>query len=475
MPSSPSSRPGRVRQLRGLLVDLEPLRRDRDFRLLWLGQLISGVGRQVTVVALPYEVFVLTGTPLSIGVLAIVQLVPILVFALGGGAIADAVDRRRVLLATQVGLMACSLGFALVAFQPHPPVAAFYVIAFVAAGLSAVDQPARSSAIPRLVPRERLPAAIAMGQLSFQTVGVAGPLVGGVVLVTLGVAAAFVVDVVTYLAAIGAALAIAPIRAHPDAARPTLSAIAEGLRFVRLRRIVLASFVIDLDAMIFGMPSALFAPLALDVFHAGPAGVGLLTAAPAAGALVGAMLTGWVGGVRRPGRAVVIAVVGWGLAITAFGLAANQFALALVFLALAGAADVVSAVLRSAIVQFETPDRLRGRVMSIHSLVVTSGPRLGDAEAAGVAALVGPQLSVISGGVLCLVGLLAVVRAFPELMGFRLGEVAAESASDVEAAGTVDGPAGDRRTATVTSEEVARLEGAAPVATVAPRHEAADD
>jgi MFS family permease len=187
------------------------------------------------------------------------------------------------------------------------------------------------------------------------------------------------------------------------------------LRFVRARRIVMSTFVIDLNAMIFGMPTSLFPALALDVYGVGPLGVGLMTAAPAFGALIAVFFTGWTGRVRRPGRAVIVAVAGWGSAILAFGLATASFEVALVCLALAGAADVVSAVLRSGIIQFETPDEIRGRVMSIHGLVVTSGPRLGDAEAAAVAALVGPSLSVVSGGILCLLGLVWVVRAFPEL------------------------------------------------------------
>jgi MFS family permease len=424
MPDAP---PGRGRVLRGLLVDLEPLRRDRDFRLLWLGQLVSGTGRQVTAVALPYQLYILTRTPLSIGILAVVQLVPILAFALGGGAIADAVDRRRLLLVTQLGLAACSLAFVGLALLPSAPIVAYYAVAFVAAGVGAVDQPARSSAIPRLVARERLTPAIALGQLGFQAVGVVGPVVGGLLLATVGAAAAFGLDVVTFIAAIGALLLMAPIRPQPGAARPSLASIAEGLRFARDRRIILATFVVDLDAMIFGMPSSLFPALALDVFRAGPAGVGLLVAAPAAGALVAAALTGWASHVRRPGRAVVVAVAAWGIAILGFGLLTASFPLALLCLALAGAADVISAVLRGSIAQLETPDELRGRVMSIHALVVTSGPRLGDAEAAAVAAVVGAQASVVSGGILCLVGLVAVARAFPELLGYRVVPPSAEA------------------------------------------------
>jgi MFS family permease len=399
---------GQARRVRGLLVDLQPLRLDRDFRLLWIGQLVSGAGRQVTAVALPYQLYVMTRNPLAVGLLALVQLVPILVFSLGGGAVADAVDRRRLLLLTQAGLSVAS-----------PPIVAFYIVAFFAAGLGAVDQPARSAALPRIVARERLTAAIALNQLGFQVVAVAGPALGGVLLLFVGTAPAFFLDALTFGAAILALLLMAPIPPHPGAARPGLAAIAEGLRFVRARRIVLSTFVIDFVAMVFGMPSSLFPALALDVFGTGPAGVGLLAAAPAAGALVGSVFSGWTTSVRRPGRAVIVAVAGWGLAITAFGLVTMSFPLALLFLALAGAADLVSAVLRSGIVQLETPDEIRGRVMSIHILVVTSGPRLGDAEAALVAAIAGPQASVVSGGLLCLAGLAWVVQAFPELRRYE--------------------------------------------------------
>src|ERR1035437_5923026 len=181
--------------LRGLLVDIEPLKRDRDFRMIWLGQLISGLGRQVTVVALPFELWQLTHSSLSIGLLALVQLVPIVVFALGGGAIADAVDRRRLLVATQALLALSSVCLAVLAAQPSPPIWALYVVAFVAAGVGAVDQPARASALPRLVPRERLPAAIAVSWLSSQTVSVAGPIFAGLLIAVAGVATAFALDV----------------------------------------------------------------------------------------------------------------------------------------------------------------------------------------------------------------------------------------------------------------------------------------
>lgn len=406
---------------RGLFLDTTPLRRDRDYRWLWSGQAISGMGNQITRVALPFQVYVLTGSTLAIAALTIFQLVPILLFALGAGALADAVDRRRLLMVTQVGLAACSLTLTLLAISGNPPLPALFGVAFLAAGLGAVDQPTRSSAIPRLVPAERLPAAIALNQLNFQTASIIGPAIGGLLIATVGIAGAYAVDVVSFLATFTALVAIRPLPPLGDALRPGLAAIAEGLRFARERRAILGSFAIDLNAMVFGMPTSLFPVLALDVFQTGPAGFGLLASAPAVGAFLGALLSGWVSSVRRIGRAIVLAVLGWGLAITAFGLVTFSFPLACLFLALAGTADVFSAVFRSTLVQLETPDALRGRIMSIHGLVVTSGPRIGDIEAAAVAAFAGPQAAVISGGIACLLGVLVVARYFPELVGHTIG------------------------------------------------------
>ena len=382
---------------------------------MWSGQIISVMGNQITRIALPYQVFVLTGSTLAIGVLSLFQLIPILVFALGAGSLADVVDRRRLLIVTQTGLAICSFGLLLLALHGSPPIILLFLIAAVAAGLSSVDQPTRASSVPRLVPPERLPAAIALNQLSYQTASIVGPAVGGVLIATVGLAGAYVVDVLTFLATLIALFAIRPLPPMGAVTRPGLAAIKEGLRYVRQRRVILSTFAIDLNAMIFGMPTALFPVLALEVFRTGPAGFGLLAASPAVGAFFGALLSGWVSRVHRTGRAILFAVIGWGLAITAFGLATFSFPLALIFLAAAGAADVFSAVFRSTLVQLETPDGLRGRVTSIHTLTVMSGPRLGDVEASVVAALVNPQFAVVSGGIACVIGVWVVVRAFPEL------------------------------------------------------------
>lgn len=347
--------------------------------------------------------------------MTLVQLLPLLLFSLGGGAIADAFDRRKVLVATQLALGATSLALVLLTLQESPSLPLLFIVAFGASGLAAIDWPARSSATPRLVPPERLRAALALGQLSYNGSSVLGPILAGVLIGAVGVPGAFGVDVLTYAASLAMILRIRPIPPHGDARRAGLEAIREGLRFVRNRRLILSTFAIDLNAMIFGMPTALFPVLALDVFQVGAVGLGLLTAAPAAGAFGAIILSGAVSRVRRIGRGIVLAVAAWGAAIVGFGLSTFFFPLALLFLALAGAADVVSAVFRSSVVQMEAPDELRGRVGAIHILVVTSGPRVGDIEAALVASVVGAQLSVISGGLLCLLGVVAVVRAFPEL------------------------------------------------------------
>jgi MFS family permease len=427
--SAPERRPAPERpprrRLSGLIADPAPLRHDRDFRLLWLGQAISTVGRMITSIVLPYQVYVLTGDLLAVGLLSIVQLVPILVFALGGGAVADAVDRRRLLLVTQAGLAASSLALAVIALLPDPPVAAIYATAFVAAGLGAIDQPARSSAIPRLVPPERLTAAIAMNQLVFNGSAVIGPAIGGIVLATAGITAAYLIDVVTFGAAIVALLLISPIPPAPGAVRPSLTTVLEGLRFARSRREVLATFIVDINAMVFGSPRSLFPALALDVFRVGPAGVGLMSSAVGLGAVVAAVFSGWTSTVRRPGRAVLVSVAVWSLGIAGFGLATFSFPLALLCLAIAAGADVISAVLRSTIVQVLTPDELRGRVSSIHILVVTGGPRVGDAEASAVAAAIGPSMSVVSGGLLSLVGVGAIALAMPEFDRLDLRRAAA--------------------------------------------------
>ena len=391
------------------------------------------MGSQITRLALPFQVYALTGSILAIAALTVVQLVPLLVFSLAAGSLADAVDKRRLLLLTQVGLAVTSGALVVLALQGDPPLVLLFVVAFFAAGLTSVDQPTRASSIPRLVPAERLPAAMALNQLNYQAASIIGPAFGGILIATVGLAGAYAVDVLTFVASFVALLVIRPLPPLGRVTRPGLAAVREGLAFVRRRPVLMGTFVIDLNAMILASPIALFPAIALDVFRVGPAGLGILAAAPAAGAFVGALLSGWVPRVRRVGRAVVIVVALWGLAMAGFGAAVLlqaiglaplvwTFPLALVLLAVAGAVDMFSAVFRNTILQLSTPDELRGRVTSIHILVVTGGPRLGDIQAALVAAAVGPGLAVVAGGLLCVLGAGVIGRRIPSLPAHVLGE-----------------------------------------------------
>lgn len=398
---------------RRLLVDVAPLRESRDFRLLFAGQLVSFMGRQVTVVAVPVQVYALTRSSFAVGMTGLAALGPLLVFSLVGGAIADAVDRRRLLVVANVALAATSVGLALNAHRgDHAALWPVYVLTALAAGFSAVELPARGAATPNLVRRDLLPAAAALGQVMVNTGQVVGPALAGPLIAHVGLAAAYWVDAATFGVAILAALAIRPLPPEGGGTRAGVASIAEGVRFLRGRPVLQSTFTVDIVAMVFGMPRALFPALADTVFHGGAGTVGLLYAAPGAGALAAAVASGWVGAVRRQGLAVLLAVAAWGAGIALFGLT-GSLPLALALLALAGAADVVSAVFRNTILQVTVPDQLRGRLGAIHIGVVTGGPRLGDVESGVVAAAVSPRFSVVSGGLACLAGVALLHRAVP--------------------------------------------------------------
>ena len=397
-----------------LLADLTPLRVSRDYRLLFAGNSVSYLGRQLTVVAVPFQVFTITDSSLAVGMVGLATVVPLVTLSLAGGAIADAVDRRKLLLVTQLLSALTSAGLALNASSSSPRLWPIYVLAALSAGLAGVDLPARNAMIPNLVGRELYPSAAALGQIQFQIGQVAGPALAGLIISQISLAAAYWIDVASFAAAVAGILLIAPQPPEGGGTRASLASIGEGLRYLKGRRLLVSTFVIDINAMVFGMPRALFPALGTGFFGGGAATVGLLYAAPGAGALVGALFTGWVGRVRRQGRAVIIAVLVWGAAIAAFGLV-PWLPLGLFLLAVAGAADVVSAVFRNTILQLSVPDGLRGRLSSVHIAVVTGGPQLGDAEAGAVAALTSPRFSVVSGGVACMLGVLALLRIAPEL------------------------------------------------------------
>ena len=376
---------------------------------------MSNLGAQATLVALPFQLYLLTGSALVVGLLGAVELVPLVSMALLGGAIADRMDRRRLLLLAQIGLVAISGALALLPALGRPPVAALYALGGLLAGFNALQNVAMSALIPNLTDRPRLPRVLAVSYGLSALSMVLGPGLGGLLIAAVGVQAAYVADAVSCAAVVITVLLIAPqppimIGEHPK----VMASIAEGLRYVRGNRALVGSFAIDLVAMMFGMPRALFAVLAVSVFHAGAAGTGALYAAVPAGATVAALLTGWINHARRLGLVVIWAVAVWGAAVSLAGLMRSLWP-AVALLAVAGAADSISAVCRSTINQTVTPDHMRGRMSAAFSLVVTGGPRLGDIESGSVAGAAGVRVSVVSGGLACMVGVVVIALAFPAL------------------------------------------------------------
>lgn len=410
----------------GLTVDWSPLR-EPDYRLLFSGQLVSMIGRQLTVVAVPYQVYLLTRSSLAVGMIGLVQVVPVLAVGLYAGAMADRLDRRR-LLAAALLLQAVTSGLLAVgSARGGVSLAYIYSIAAVAAAIQMFEQPTRSAMIPRLVSERRVAAALALNQVLFQTGLVVGPAIAGLLIARAGLYWAYAGDAFTYVVAAITVLRMSPQPPTPGSRPSGLRAPLEAMAYVRKRPVILSIFAIDLVAMIFGMPRAVFPALATEVFRTGPGGLGLLYAAPGAGALVGALVTGWVTRVRRRGQVVIWSVLAWGAGITAFGITTlnpRLFVPGLALLAAAGAADVFSAIFRGTILQLATPDTWRGRMSALNIMVVTSGPRLGDAETGIVAALTNPSISVLSGGAACLAGAIGLALAFPALRIYRAEEPA---------------------------------------------------
>lgn len=414
-----------LRWIRRLAVDVSPLRDSRDFRYLFVGQLISLVGRQITVVAVPYQVYVLSHSSLAVGLLGLVQLGPYVVCSLVAGSVADRIDRRVLLLWTQALLAGCSALLMLGALSGRPPLLFVYLVAGTAAGISAVDQPARSATVPNLVARAQLPSAISLNFALFQTGALAGPAIGGLVIARVGLPAAYGIDVATFAAAIVAVALLSPQVPAGRREESPWQALAAGFAFLRQVPVVMGGYALDLDAMILSLPRALFPAAALTIYHVSPAGLGLLYAAPGLGAVLGSFGSGFVRHLRHPGRAVLLAVVGWGLGILLFGLVAS-FALGLLFLAAAGAADAISAISRNTIQQTIAPDRLRGRLSAVGSMVVVGGPYLGDARAGAVATALSPELAIVLGAFTCLAGCALVPLVVPQLWSF---DITAEHAS----------------------------------------------
>jgi MFS family permease len=389
------------RLLRAVAIDTGPLRRHREFRLLYVGQAVSFAGSMITYVAIPYQVYDLTGSTLVVGLLGVAELVPLLGTALLGGALADAHDRRRLVLLADSSLLVLALVLVANAMLADPHV---WLLFLVAAGMSAaggLQRPPLDAMLPRLVPREDLPAASALEGFRDNAGRIAGPALAGVLIATAGLGATYAVDAASFLVSLAALLRMRAVPAPPEAAPPSFARIREGLRYARSRQELTGSYAVDINAMLFGIPIALF-PAVADR-HGGPELLGLLYAAGPVGAALFTLLSGWVGRVRRHGKAIALSAGSYGAAIVVFGIA-DPLPLALVALAAAGASDMSSVIFRQTLWNQTIPDRMRGRMAGIEQLSYSIGPTLGTARSGAVASVTSVPFSIAAGGAICLAG-----------------------------------------------------------------------
>jgi MFS family permease len=399
-----------------MLIDISPLRVSRDYRLLFFGQLISAFGTAMSFVVVPVQVYQLTGSTLLVGLLSASEFVLILLMAFVGGAYADYIDKRKMLRLTEIGQTLVTALLVFNATLARPQVWLLFVCAALHAGLAALQRPSFEAMMQKIVTPDLLPSVAALNSLRWNVTTIFGPSLAGIILARLGASVAYSIDLLTFIASLAAVFMIravpAPTRAEGE--RPTLRSVAEGVRYARRRREILGTYLIDMNAMFFGMPTALFPAIAAN-FGAGT--VGLFYAAPSVGALLATLTSGWAKRVHRHGLCVAIAAALWGVAMIFFGFAQNLYA-ALFFLALAGGFDMISAIFRMTIWSQTIPHHLRGRLAGLEMISYTSGPKLGDAEAGIVATLFSVRTSVVSGGVLCVVGTAIISALLPQFIRY---------------------------------------------------------
>ncbi|GAA1988268.1 MFS transporter [Kitasatospora viridis] len=401
---------------RRVLADLTPLRSSADYRRIWFGQSVSSIGQQMTAVAVAVQVYALTGSAFATGLVGLCSLFPLVGFGLYGGVIADRTDRRKLGLIGSAGLAVVSAVLAAQALFDLRQVGVLYACVALQGAFFAISSPARASMIPRLLPAEQLPAANALNTMSMNLGMTVGPMLGGVLIGAFGAQSAYLVDTIAFTAVLHAMWRLPAMR--PLGTSGARASVLDGLRFLKQQPNLRVSFLADLAAMVFGLPRSLFPALAASHYggHAGI--VGLLVAAPAVGALAGALFSGWISRIHRHGLAILASVAAWGLSIAAFGLTGGHLWLGLLLLAVAGCSDTVSMVFRNTMLQVAAPDEMRGRLQGIFIVVVAGGPRLGDFESGTVAALTTPTISVITGGLACLACVLLLAARRPAFLRY---------------------------------------------------------
>jgi MFS family permease len=395
--------------------------RYRDFRLLWMGEFVSTMGTQMQTVALGWQLYLLTGDPLQLGALGLMRAIPTVAFAMVGGTLADARDRRSLLIVTQAVLALFSVVLAVATMAGQASVALIYILTILTATASCFDDPARQALIPNLVPRERLAHALTLNILAHNIAAVVGPAVGGIAIATVGLSATYWLDAGSFAAVIGALLVMRTRPEVPVIAQGGVQAVIEGIRFVRRNPVILSLMTLDFLATLFGASLVLMPIFAEEILGVGERGLGLLYSAPAAGAVTGGLILSVLPVSRHPGRLVILAVAFYGVALAVFG-ASDSFVVALLALAASGAADTVSMTFRHTIRQLATPDELRGRMAAVHSIFAGGGPELGNFEAGVAARLLGTQTAVVAGGIACVVLAGATALVSPHIRDYRIDE-----------------------------------------------------
>ncbi|MBB6628004.1 MFS transporter [Nocardioides sp. KIGAM211] len=417
--------------MRGLVADTRPLRNDH-FRRLWLANIVTVIGAQLTVVAVPAQIYSETGSSAYVGLTGLFGLVPLIVFGLYGGALADAFDRRTILIVTTSGLIATSAAFWVQAALGIGNVWLLLCLFAVQQAFFGVNQPTRSAILPKIVEPELLPAAVSLNITVMQAGAIAGPLVGGVLIPVIGFSWLYLVDSITLFATLSAVVRLPRLTIEGVvAATPGLRSVIEGLSYLRGHPVLLMSFVVDLIAMVFGMPRALFPEIAHLGFD-GPSGGGLafalLFAAIPAGAVIGGVFSGWVSRVELQGRAVIVCILLWGASMIGFGVAVGladrwrtpMLVVAVLMLVLGGAADMASSAFRNSMLMTAATDAVRGRLQGVFIVVVAGGPRIADVAHGASAAVVGTAAAAAGGGVLVVVGTVVAALAVPSFVRYRL-------------------------------------------------------
>jgi MFS family permease len=426
-----------VRRLRGLVADTRPLRNEH-FRRLWLANIITVVGAQLTVVAVPAQIYADTGSSAYVGLTGLFGLVPLVIFGLWGGALADVFDRRTLLIVTTGGLIATSALFWVQAVAGNSNVWVLLCLFSVQQAFFGVNQPTRSAILPKLLPADLLPAANSLNMTVFMAGAIGGPLVAGVLIPVFGIEWLYLIDTVTLFATLSAVVRL-PRLPVEDAAKgtPGLRSVIEGFTYLRGHPVLMMSFVVDLIAMVFGMPRALFPEIAHESFGGPDTGglvFALLFAAIPVGAVLGGVFSGWVSRVDRQGFAVIVCILIWGAAMTGFGVAVGlasywqtaMLAVALAMLVVGGAADMASAAFRTSMLQSAADDSVRGRLQGIFIVVVAGGPRIADVVHGASAAMVGTAAAAAGGGILVVVGTMLAAVAVPSFVRYRITRPAAE-------------------------------------------------